>query len=290
MQQAVGEDVAALRVGAQLDLIDGQELHLHRQGHRLDGADEILRPRRDDLLLAGDQRHGARALQLHHPVVDLAGQQPERQADHAGGVPQHALHRQVGLAGVGRPQHRHEPRQGCARGAMAHGRNVGCAPRSDKRRWSRILEITVEVHPLMQDAHDIYADRVGAKEQHVRSRREPSVAWSDVIAGAPAPGVGGHCLHGASDLVRALIGLVRAPLGFAELPDGAKGRRRQPSTGRSRSRPGAHGGDEVVEVEVGGDTAVLALNQGRPEDVRGGRASRSSSSRRPARTTSLADA
>ena len=43
VQQAVGEDVAALGVGAELDLVDGQELDLALQRHGLDGADEIGR-------------------------------------------------------------------------------------------------------------------------------------------------------------------------------------------------------------------------------------------------------
>ena len=43
VQQAVGEDVAALRVGAELDLVDRQELDLAVERHRLDRADEILR-------------------------------------------------------------------------------------------------------------------------------------------------------------------------------------------------------------------------------------------------------
>ena len=43
MQQAVGEDVAALGVGAELDLVDRQELDLAVERHRLDRADEIVR-------------------------------------------------------------------------------------------------------------------------------------------------------------------------------------------------------------------------------------------------------
>ena len=57
VQQAVGEDVAALGIGAELDLVDGEELHLAVERHGFDGADEIARAGRDDLLLAGDQRH-----------------------------------------------------------------------------------------------------------------------------------------------------------------------------------------------------------------------------------------
>ncbi len=111
MQQAVGEDVAALGVGAELDLVHRQELDVARQRHGFDGADEIVRPRRDDLLLAGDQGDRAGPAQLDDPVVDLTGQEPERQADHARGVAQHPLDRQVRLAGVGGTQHRHQSRR-----------------------------------------------------------------------------------------------------------------------------------------------------------------------------------
>jgi len=38
---------------------------------------------------------------LHHAVVDLAREQAQRQADHAGAVGKHPLDRKVRLAGVG---------------------------------------------------------------------------------------------------------------------------------------------------------------------------------------------
>ena len=104
VQQAVGEDVAALGIGAELDLVDRQEFDLAVERHRLDRADEILRMGGDDLLLAGDQRDAAGAARLDHAVVDLPRQEPQRQADHAGGVGQHALDREMGLAGVGRTE------------------------------------------------------------------------------------------------------------------------------------------------------------------------------------------
>ena len=43
VQQAVGEDVAALGVGAELDFVDREELDLAVERHRLDRADEIVR-------------------------------------------------------------------------------------------------------------------------------------------------------------------------------------------------------------------------------------------------------
>ncbi len=41
------------------------------------------RARWRDLFLAGDQRHGRRAAPFDHPLIDLARQQPQRQADHS---------------------------------------------------------------------------------------------------------------------------------------------------------------------------------------------------------------
>ena len=104
VQQAVGEDVPALRIGAKLDFVDGQEFDLAVERHRLDRADEILRMGRDDLLLAGDQGDALGAARLHDSVINLPREQPQRQADHAGRMGQHALDRKMGLAGVGRTE------------------------------------------------------------------------------------------------------------------------------------------------------------------------------------------
>jgi hypothetical protein len=104
-QQAIGEDVAALGIGAELDLVDREEAHLETLGHRFDRGDEVARGSRLDPLLAGDQRDRGRPLLGHDPVVDLARQQAQREADQAAAMRQHPLDREVGLAGVGRPEH-----------------------------------------------------------------------------------------------------------------------------------------------------------------------------------------
>ncbi len=91
MQQAVGEDVAAFGIAAQLDFVDGQEVDLALQRHGLDRAHEVGWQARDDLFLASDQRDRIDALDGDHAFVDLARQQAQRQADHAGGVAAHAL-------------------------------------------------------------------------------------------------------------------------------------------------------------------------------------------------------
>ena len=131
MQQPGGKDMAALAVGAELDLVDREKLDRAVERHRFNGADEIGRVRRQDLLLAGDQRNRARAAQLHHPIVILQRQEPQREPDHAGLVIEHALDREMGFAGIGRPEDRDEPRRGTEHGhatwyrvSMAAGQEV----------------------------------------------------------------------------------------------------------------------------------------------------------------------
>ena len=60
-------------------------------------------------LFAGDEGDGGGALQLDDAVVVLARQQPEREADHARAVAEHALDSQIGLAGIGRTQDGGDP-------------------------------------------------------------------------------------------------------------------------------------------------------------------------------------
>ena len=56
VEQPVGEDVAAVEIGGELDLVDGDEGDVEVARHRLDGRDPVARPVRLDLLLAGDER------------------------------------------------------------------------------------------------------------------------------------------------------------------------------------------------------------------------------------------
>ena len=62
MEHAVGEDMAALRVGAELGLVDRDERDVAIRGHALGGAEQPARVLRQDLLLAGDQGDLVRAL------------------------------------------------------------------------------------------------------------------------------------------------------------------------------------------------------------------------------------
>ena len=105
VEDAVGEDVAALEIGGDLDFVDREKRHVEIPRHRLHGGDPEPRIPRFDLLFAGDQRDRLRPHARDDLVVDLARQQPQRQADQARGMRHHPLDRQMGLAGVGGPEH-----------------------------------------------------------------------------------------------------------------------------------------------------------------------------------------
>ena len=117
--------MAALGIGAQLDFIDREEFHRQAQRHGLHRAHPVVRPGGDDLLLAGDQGHGAGAAQLDDAVVDLARQEAQGQSDHARRMSKHAFHCKMRLARIGRSQDRDEPRRCGAGGAIGHDPNVG---------------------------------------------------------------------------------------------------------------------------------------------------------------------
>ena len=83
IKHAVGEDVAAFKIRAELNFIDSEEGDVEIARHRFDSRHPITRMRRLDLLLAGDKRDRLGAHACRDLVVDLARQQPERQPDDA---------------------------------------------------------------------------------------------------------------------------------------------------------------------------------------------------------------
>ena len=62
MQQPVGEDMAALGIGAELNFVHHQTGDRDFQRHRFDGADIEARRLGHDLFFAGDQGDFARRL------------------------------------------------------------------------------------------------------------------------------------------------------------------------------------------------------------------------------------
>lgn len=106
MQDTVGEDMAALEIACELHFVDGNEGGAGLARHGLDGTDRIARIGRRNLLFAGDQRNILHSDLLDDTRIDLARQQPQRQADHAVAMRHHALDSVMGFAGIGRSEHR----------------------------------------------------------------------------------------------------------------------------------------------------------------------------------------
>src|SRR6185312_4148387 len=135
IEDAVGEDVAALEINAKLDLVDREKSDIEIARHGFDGGDPIARIGRLDLLLAGDQRDGILARARGDLVVDLACEQPQRQTDDAGGMREHALDREMRFAGVGRPEH-----SGHA-GAAGLGGALRGRRETESHSWSRLAAL-----------------------------------------------------------------------------------------------------------------------------------------------------
>ncbi len=111
VENAVGEDMAAIEGGGELDFVDGDERQTEVARHGLDGRDPVARMARLDLFLAGDQGDGLRPGLGDDAIIDLAREQAQRQADHAGAMAEHPLDGEVGLAGVGRAKNRRRHRE-----------------------------------------------------------------------------------------------------------------------------------------------------------------------------------
>ncbi len=117
MQHPVGEDMAALQIAGELHLVDGDEGGARLARHGFHRADRKARHMRRDLLLAGDEGDIVLADPLDEARIDLARQKAQRQADNARLMCHHAFDCVVGLARIGRAEHRGDP-------AAAH--NHGC--------------------------------------------------------------------------------------------------------------------------------------------------------------------
>ena len=159
IQHTVGEDMAPLGVGGELDLVQRNEGEVLERAeaaarrHRLGGGHHIAGVGRDDALLAGEQRHLIRALDARHALVHLPRQQPQRKAHEAARMTAHALDRQMRLAGVGRPEHgllrsgsvpRHNPGRHGGPGRLGQGQ---CAPARKFPRACRIRSALSHVSP-----------------------------------------------------------------------------------------------------------------------------------------------
>jgi hypothetical protein len=109
--------MTALGIGAELRFVDrgegeiplqvaGIAVVIVRNGHAFSGAEEIARVGRHNPLFAGQQSDFFFALYRDDPVVDLAREQPQREADHSRRMAAHPLDREMRLAGVRGPKDR----------------------------------------------------------------------------------------------------------------------------------------------------------------------------------------
>ena len=105
VQYAVREDMAALEIGTELHLVDGEEGNADVRRHGFDRCHPIARACGNYFFFAGDEGHRMVTRFCAHPVIDLACQQAQRQADHAAAMGQHALHSHMGFTGIGGAQH-----------------------------------------------------------------------------------------------------------------------------------------------------------------------------------------
>ena len=139
-QQPVGEHVAALGIGAQLDLVDREETDLEVLGHGFDGGDEVARGRRLDPFLAGDQGRPRR--RRARPRSGRRSRAPAGAAESRSG--------RSGAPASGRP------RNGSCRCWSAPGPPARAADRWASRPWSNYCARTRPKQGMIaQRSHDV---------------------------------------------------------------------------------------------------------------------------------------
>ena len=123
-----GGRIAALGSAAEVGPAAGVEIIDAAGGYLLPGLAEMHGHLPTPRMAARD---------AHRAVVILPGEQAQRKADHAGAVRQHAIHREMRLAGVGRPEDGGDaPLRGAGNGGLRphgpHGR-PGCSRKQEQR-------------------------------------------------------------------------------------------------------------------------------------------------------------
>ena len=93
--------MATLEIGGELNFVHGEERNRDIHRHRFHRAHEIARVRRNHALFAGDKRSVSCAFHAGNLVEHFAREKPQRKPDHARAMGEHALDREVRLAGIG---------------------------------------------------------------------------------------------------------------------------------------------------------------------------------------------
>ena len=83
--------MAALKIGAELNFIDGKEWHIDVGRHGFNGCHPIAGRGGDNFFFPGDKRHSMVTDFQPHTVIDFAGEESQRQANHAAAMGQHPL-------------------------------------------------------------------------------------------------------------------------------------------------------------------------------------------------------
>ena len=129
------------------NLVDGKKIDRAVERHQFDRAHKIGGVRRQDLFFAGDQSDCARASELDDSVIVFAGEEPQRKPDHAAAMAEHALDGEMGLAGIGRPEDRDEPRSGAEHGHAAKV-SGGTAANASAKRPTTCAPATLRLPPI----------------------------------------------------------------------------------------------------------------------------------------------
>ena len=182
VQQAIGEHMPALGIGAKLDFVDGEVVRADIGRHGLHRAGPVARAGRHDAFLARHQRHRPPAPLLAQTLIDLARQEAQRQADDPAPVGDHALDGVMGLAGIGGAEHgRDAPARARAAATGATGALTPLpahrAAGTPRRRYP------FACHPIPRDMY-IRAPRPRSCAKAASPPRAPR-ACAD---GSPAPG------------------------------------------------------------------------------------------------------
>ncbi len=162
-QQPIGEDMAALGVCPQLRLVERDEAERTIERHAFGRAQEPARARRHDPLLAGDERDFAQPLQPHHPVIHLAREQPQREADHAARMRDQPLDREMRLAGIGGAEHGDHRGGGRARHDSCQDRVAARAAQPAARKKARASPARLAESPFIQRPQRFIASRPGGE-------------------------------------------------------------------------------------------------------------------------------
>ena len=219
MQQPVGKHMAALGVGAKLDLVYREEIAAHPIRHRLDRANPILGAVRHNPLFAGDQSHDRRAPGPDDPVIYLAREQTQRQADDAGAVAQHPLDGIMGFSGIGRTQYSRDPgfgRHGSPRGNPLQG----LAFQHDGKLSYRIRYCSVlgkySLNPTIQVQGVLITAQFAQNNRKAKLRPEMLRIELQRL---------GQILNGGSDIICHVIGFSAGIVGFGKIRGMVDGRR-----------------------------------------------------------------